>query len=343
MRTDIQQLFADHFTDENGQYIDRLENRTVATLFDKRLFKCFLPPEYGGLGLDHSETAEIIESCSYLNGSLGWLIQIGNGGMYFARNFDKATSLELFTPKDAVIAGSGAPCGKGSRTPEGYVISGKWPYCSGSDYATLFTVTFSDEEDGEIFAAILPREQVIRIKNWNAIGMRNTSTDTIELHSVVVPDHHVFRVAEQGCLTEVPLFQQDFTFFAQVFFLNVVFGIFQRFLDEGNELLERKKEHWAHYFPGRIERLKNALNKGTEQLCRGKGSIQQLLSDDAFGKLVENTTDPSIPIQITLDLRNCAHELYGMMGIEVLDAEHVISVCYCDLIAVSQHYLLTQN
>jgi hypothetical protein len=102
----------DHFNQASA----KMDSTVVELLFRERLFKCFLPTELNGLGLSLTETMQVIRECAYINGSLGWLVQIGNGGNYFASCFPEPISKELFSPLSAVIAGSGAPSGSAVKT-----------------------------------------------------------------------------------------------------------------------------------------------------------------------------------------------------------------------------------
>lgn len=340
MKPDINTIFKGHFTDNLGNYLDQVKPETIQTIIDHRLFKCFLPKTYGGLGLTMIETLEVIEACSCQNGSLGWLIQIGNGGMYFASCFEPKRSIELFSPSNAVIAGSGAPSGFGTRTDHGYYITGNWNYCSGSDYATLFTVTFQDKETGSIHAAIMQREKVIISKTWKAIGLKNTSTDTIRLESVYVPDEDVFNVTEKNCLQDHPIFNVPFNLFAQSFFLHSAFGIFERLLTEAGNMTDRKFAHWSIYFPNRLDLIKKVLQEQHDQLGSFRSFIRELLKD---GYLKDNGYNPRELNNIGRTLRNSAHEIFGLLGMEVLDSRHIIAICYQDILATTQHYLLLDH
>jgi alkylation response protein AidB-like acyl-CoA dehydrogenase len=342
MKPEIRKIFAGHFSDDRGNYCNKIEAKTIEAIFDQGLFKCFLPENYGGLGLSLIETLDVIEACAYENGSLGWLIQIGNGGMYFASNFDQGTSLDLFSPKNAVIAGSGAPSGFGKKTENGYLVTGTWNYCSGSDHATLFTVTFNDQETGETFAAIMSRDDVQRIKTWNSIGLRHTSTDTIRLETVFIPAGHVFNVSEQKGLTEVAIFRVPFTFFAQAFFLHTAFGIYERLLSESTNHLDRKSAHWSTHFPKRLNRAMHVIQQGHDLLNTHRSLIRAVVEENVRNEKVEDHQSADL-IQIAKNLRNSAHEIYSMLGIEVLDRDHVIAICYQDILATTQHYLLVDH
>lgn len=344
MVPEVRNLFKDQFK-RNGRYLNELSPSTIELIFVHNLFKCFLPKELGGLDLTMLETLKIIEDAAYLNGSFGWLIQIGNGGNYFASCFTEQKTKSLFTPKDAVIAGSGAPSGTGSRTAGGYVLNGNWKYCSGSDYASLFTVTFCDSETNEQFAAILPRDAVKITKDWNAIGLMNTSTHSIHLNSVFVPEDSVFKVNVKLCMQNHSVFNLPFIIFAQAFFIHVMIGVFDHFLDESINLLQVKSAHWKSLFPKRYAQLTWELEEGKQLVQTSRQRAENCVYDmQSFGSPVDKEDKYNKEMRYyAARIRQQAHMIYGLLGIEVLDRDHVISVCYLDLLTTSQHYLFVET
>ena len=97
----LTQLLKAHFTHVDGSYKNEITPEVINTIFEHGLFKLFLPQALGGLGLGMIDTLALIREAAYLNGSLGWLIQIGNGGMYFAIKVLKMSLLESYRNNDS--------------------------------------------------------------------------------------------------------------------------------------------------------------------------------------------------------------------------------------------------
>ena len=330
----------EHFKNPNAE----IDKSIIDLLFRERLFKCFLPNELNGLNLSLTETMKIIRETAFINGSLGWLIQIGNGGNYFASCFPETISKELFTPLSAVIAGSGAPSGSAEKTATGYLLSGTWRYCSGADYAGLFTVTFICPESREQLAAILTKGQVEVIRDWRTSGLSQTSTHSICLDQVEVNEKFVFNVMEQLCYLENPVFQMPFVVYAQAFFLQVVLGISARFLNETRKFINYKQRHWTTTFPNRLEtciahtyRLEEQIHHMTKRI--DEMTLSLIESNDA--KLLEMNYRTEL-IFLTKQLRELIHEVYWDLGIEVVYKDHPIHLVYQDFLVCTQHYLLRE-
>lgn len=344
MKPTISEIFGSSFLYKDGTYRNEISQKEIDLLFEHRLLKTFLPEELNGLGLSLTETLEIIREASFMNGSLGWLIQIGNGGNYFASCFEIELSKKWFTDAHSVIAGSGSVSGIAKSVSNGFIINGTWAYCSGADYATLFTITFQDPESGERKAAIIPRRDVQVLNDWKTIGLKHTSTHSISLKDVFVPNEQVFDVQEQKWLKEHPSFSVPFVIYAQAFFLQVVFGITDRILDESDRFLQTKRTHWKTAFPGKMNRTDELMNRIRFSLdTYGKRTVEiteQYQQEEDRSSEERHRTEL---VHYAKNIRNYVHELVGELGITVIYENHPISIFYLDLIVAGQHYLLRED
>jgi indole-3-acetate monooxygenase len=344
MKPELQVSFnqiKEHFNQPNA-VIDR---SLIDLLFRERLFKCFLPEELNGLHLSLTETMELIRECAYVNGSLGWLIQIGNGGNYFASCFPEHISKELFAPLSAVIAGSGAPSGSAEKNENGFILSGTWRYCSGADYAGLFTVSFISRESGEQLAAVLKKDQIQVIPDWKTSGLNQTSTHSIRLDRVEVNDRMVFNVAKQLSFLNNSVFHMPFVIYAQAFFLQVAIGLCFRFLDEANKAVESKRAHWAQIFPKRLRSTSENLRLLSDQnlhLLRRITEMTNSFEQQNKRSVDENKYRDELTF-LTKKMRELIHMCYWDLGIEVVFKEHPVHQVYQDFLVCTQHYLLQEN
>src|SRR4051812_23260818 len=117
----------------------RYPAHVIDALTAQRLFRLWIPRSLGGDELPLPASLEVFEAASRLDGAAGWLVTIGTGGGLFAAQFDEETAREIFGPPEALIAGSGAPCGTAVRSKDGYRVEGRWGYASGAHHATSFT------------------------------------------------------------------------------------------------------------------------------------------------------------------------------------------------------------
>lgn len=346
MIPDLNKIFENSFQTKEGTYKDYISKEDIDLIFEHKLFKCFLPESLGGLGYTFTQTLQIIEDASFINGSLGWLIQIGNGGMYFVTNFEEEVAKKLFTPLNAVIAGSGTPTSAAEPVDGGYIVSGKWKFCSGSDYATLFTITFTLNDTDEIYSAIIPRDQVQVLDDWDTIGMRNTSTNSIQVENVFVAKEFLFQLSERESFLDEKIFSLPFILYAQAFFIHVVYGVFKRMLSESETILLKKEEIWKIADSVRYKNFKKLISEAYILL-----EDEKHLTNSIVLKLIDPTYKSDSNYENKLqnefflaaeNIRKFAHTLYAALGIDVLYRSHPIAICYADLLSASQHKLLNK-
>lgn len=339
----VRQLFSNSFKTTDGKYNNVFTEKELNLIHENKLFKCFLPEHLGGLGMGLNDTLSVILDCAYMNGSLGWMIQIGNGGNYFITNLSSAVAEELFSPKEAVLTGSGTPTGVAKPTEGGYIFSGISRCASGSNYATLFTLTAYIEGTKDIISAIIPREKVRVINDWDTIGMRLTSTNTVAFEPVFVPQERVFKTSHRVSYFDLPILDLPFVIYAQAFFMYVVFGLVERFLDEAGTILESKKNFWQIEKPERYQKAMISIQKGRTLLSKSKALCRDLFDQIEHDKLHDTEFHEHTQIQIVreaIELKQYAHDSFPIYGMEVLDRKHVMNVVYSDLITICQHALL---
>jgi indole-3-acetate monooxygenase len=216
-----------------------------------RLFRLWIPRRFGGLELELPQTLRIYEAVARADGSVGWAVMIGAGGGLFAAYLDPAAADEIFTPHNAVIAGSGVPDGRAERVVGGYRVSGHWRYASGARFATTFTanctVTNNGQEicgaDGQslIRAMSFAPSDVTILPAWDTSGMRGTGSHDFQVQNVFVPQQRTFSVFTDGARESGPLYRLPFTVLTELPIAAVAVGIARHALDSFAELARRKR------------------------------------------------------------------------------------------------------
>lgn len=322
------------------------QSKTITYLKNQKLLKAFLPETLGGLNFSLPEMMELIERTSFIDGSLGWLVQIGNGGNYFISNLSNEVVDDLFGSHDFVIAGSGAVNTKAIEKDNGVVVSGKWNYCSGSAYASHFTIGFKKEGDSTKYAAILPKYGVNVQKNWDAFGLRSTSTNTIEINNQFIPQRNIFVVDEQINYQDLAIVALPFDVYAQAFFMPVAFGVFSHFIVEAAKIIEEKQQVWLAFCPNRLTFTNSKIAAANELLSKCKTTfIEQMEKALASGKNISPELKKDINLTVVEGIKamNIAtNELFPQFGMNVLSISHPLNKCYLDLKTLSQHYLLNE-
>jgi indole-3-acetate monooxygenase len=167
----------------------RLPAELAAELTKHGFFHMLLPRDLGGYEVDPVTQARVVEEISKADGSAGWCVMIAAQGCCFA-GFMPAEESRTVWGNNGIVAGTARPIGRAvwTETPEpGYVVSGRWPFASGSSHATWFAaecmVYDGDaprlDASGEHVSRMVfvPRESVTVHDVWDTLGLRGTASN----------------------------------------------------------------------------------------------------------------------------------------------------------------------
>ena len=175
----------------------------VAALYDSGVFRAMLPREVGGLEAEPVEWLEMIEALARINASAGWLAFIQSG---VGLTFLDPGRFERFRVRGGgrlILAMSlGRVGGKAIRDEGGYRVSGRWPFASGSPFATWLggmsvvcdaggSPVLDDAGESRRLLAIWPADQARLIDTWDGLGLRGTGSGDFEVTDLFVPDDQV--------------------------------------------------------------------------------------------------------------------------------------------------------
>jgi alkylation response protein AidB-like acyl-CoA dehydrogenase len=177
--------------------------RLVAALYDTGVFRAMLPREVGGLEAEPVEWLRMIEELARVDASVGWLAFIQSG---VGLTFLDPERFERFRVRGGgrlILAMSlGRLGGKAVRVDGGYRVTGRWPFASGSPFATwLGGMSVVSDSGGspvldasgqpQRLLAIWPSDQARLIDTWDGLGLRGTGSGDFEVSGLFVPDDQV--------------------------------------------------------------------------------------------------------------------------------------------------------
>jgi 3-hydroxy-9,10-secoandrosta-1,3,5(10)-triene-9,17-dione monooxygenase len=134
--------------------------------------------------------------------STAW--NVGNLGCHhwILAYYEPETQHELWDKNpDVLIASSIAlAAGRGKKTKDGFVVSGRWPFSSGvdnSDWNMLAVTVYDDDGKTPIDwrLCLVPKSDYEIIDTWYAMGMVGTGSKDIEVKEVFVPERRALALA----------------------------------------------------------------------------------------------------------------------------------------------------
>ena len=169
----------------------------MAALEAEGLFKLFVPRRFGGYEENLRTAMETIAEVARGDGSTAWAVALLNVCTWFGTTFSQQAQDDVFGANpDAKCCGIFTPGSKAQRVEGGYIVSGRWPYSSGSfaaDWATLgLALDVAPGEDPRALA-LIPKQAWTIEPTWFVAGMQGSGSDTIVVEDHFVPDHRIQR------------------------------------------------------------------------------------------------------------------------------------------------------
>ena len=324
-----------------------LHEAALHIIYQQKLFKLFVPERYNGRFTALPEALRIFEQASWIDGNFGWAVTIGSGGGYFVSSFPPDVSEAVFSPKSALIAGSGNATGTAIRVDGGYRLSGTWGYCSGAPHATTFTATALVDEGPEVLAFVLEPDQVEIITDWHSFGLRATGSHSIAAHDVFIPQERAFRVGNSE-YDASPIYTYPFMAFAVASFAAVCLGIGRHFLDESAQLVEANQARWDRTNPARAKFVSERIAEGKALLDRHSHqfyhAVERSWSNHAEGGADEANTEEVVRHgrAAAAAVLQSAQAIFPHLGMAALMEHQTINRVWRDLHTAAQHASLKE-
>ena len=194
----------------------KLPQPLVDAFIDARFFQMSVPHEFGGDELDFIESMRVMEELAVADGSAAWNVMIGSGNGRTAAALRNETAREVFSDPRVVCAAALPIGGEGLKTEGGYILTGRWPYCSGCQQSSWFMPGFLVKDGGharraadgrvETLVGVLPRTDWTIDENWNTAGMRGTGSHDIVISGAFVPEARTYSLVS-AVRMDTPLYR----------------------------------------------------------------------------------------------------------------------------------------
>jgi 3-hydroxy-9,10-secoandrosta-1,3,5(10)-triene-9,17-dione monooxygenase len=171
-------------------------------LHETGLFRYHQPKRFGGMELPFVAVVDIVAELARGCPSTAW--NVGNLGCHhwILGYYEPETQHEIWENNpDVLIASSIAlAAGRGRKTKDGFIVSGRWPFSSGvdnSDWNMLAVTIYDDEGKTPIDwrLCVVPKSDYKVIDTWYAMGMIGTGSKDIDVKEVFVPERRALALA----------------------------------------------------------------------------------------------------------------------------------------------------
>lgn len=193
--TELRPLIAEHAvrTEAERQVVPEV----IDALEGAGLFEVMVPERVGGLGATMATQLAVAAELGRACPSTAWVQAILNVTTWASSRTPAGAELfELAADgRRPRVCGVIAPTGTATPVDGGYLLSGKWPFSSGSFCANWYSagVLIADEQ-GEVIdagAALVPMGDLSIEDSWYVAGMSGTSSNTVVADNVFIPARRI--------------------------------------------------------------------------------------------------------------------------------------------------------
>jgi alkylation response protein AidB-like acyl-CoA dehydrogenase len=197
----------------------RLPRSIVDGMVTAGVFKLGVPRELGGFEADVATLFTVLETIASADGSAGWCAMIGATSGLVSGYLDAADAQAIFGAPDVIAGGVFAPYGRAVRDGDDVVVSGRWPFASGSSHCTWLMggamVETSNAARGIGAASprmvLFPARDATIHETWQVSGLCGTASNDIEVRELRVPYARTVSLIEDrprcdGALYRFPAF-----------------------------------------------------------------------------------------------------------------------------------------
>ena len=237
-----------------GEQARRVPDDVFRQMREGGLLRLFVPKVLGGLEVDPFTMIEVIETISRADGSTGWVAMILNGTFMTAWvEPTAAKQMAASVDGDVVLSGMFSPMGRATADADGFRVTGRWPFISGSSHAnwTLGGTLIMDgsnpvmRPDGQPDWRFMmfPMTDTVVHDTWRAAGLKATASHDLSVDNVYVPEELTPRPLFDVPRHDGPLWRFSFFGLLGCCMVGVPLGIARRALDEAVPLSQTKSRN----------------------------------------------------------------------------------------------------
>lgn len=320
----------------------------VKSLKKVGVYRAFVPKALGGDEISPAEFCRLIERIAKADASTGWVASFGVSAVYLGA-LPRETFEALYgADPDLTFAGSLFPPQVAREAPEGFIVSGRWPYCSGCMGADIIGVgTKGDDQTGGLPRMAIMRPHQLRIDpTWDAVGLGATGSHDVVVEDVLVPHGMTFVRGGTSQRAE-PIFRYPAMALAAQVLAVVGLGTAREALDYIQGQTASKSSITGAPAGGTRPYLQAGFAQAEAELSAARAYFYNTMEAAWEQVLHGGKVQTEMNVKLRLAATRAAHSgaaaartAFELGGTDALRRGHLLNRCMIDAAAVAQHAFL---
>ena len=345
---------------ERSEMHGTMPAEVVDALADAGLFWLLVPREVGGLEADATTALEVFEELAYADGSTGWSAMANATTSCFASIYTPDEAVEaMFGSEMGIHAGMLGPMGQATVVEDGYLVSGRYQFGSGSGHANWLGAGVMELVDGEpavselglpaMRVVFMPKERTEFRGNWDVMGLAGTGSFDYEVDEVVVPEAFSFLLLEASPQRGGPSYGIGLFGLTAIGHAGFALGVGSRALVEVLSIAKAKQRLGAgpiaeqqlfqHEFAMHDAAMRAARSYTYEAFAEAEAAVVE----HGMASLVEQQRMRQATTYATRIAADAARFAYTWAGSSGLRSPSVVQRCFRDIHAGTQHLYVDNN
>jgi alkylation response protein AidB-like acyl-CoA dehydrogenase len=332
----------------------------VDALHDAGLFGLMVPKELGGEEADLPTVLEVYEEVCRADGSTGWTLLANATTSAFAGAYTGRAAVDAMFggPRVPVAAGQFSPRGTAARDGDGYTVSGRYSFGSGSAHSGWIGGGALELRDGELVpgpsgtpvirAFFVPRERVNFLDNWDVMGLAGTGSYDYEVPEQSVAGDFTFDLINAEARRGGPVYRLGVLGLTAAGHAAFALGVGRRGMDELTRIVQTKHRLGAD--PLRDQQLFRhdyamhdaALHAARAFVFESFATVQDALEAGNDPTLEQRQRLRQSTTYATRVATDAVRFAYTAAGTDALRPS-VLQRCFRDLHAATQHLVVDNN
>ena len=322
----------------------RLPADVASAMAAAGLFRAITPQSLGGMESSPAVFMAMLETLGIANASASWCAMIACTSTLAAAHLPPDIAAKIFSDPEMIAAGIFAPMGKAVSDGDDYILTGRWPWGSGS--ANSHWVGLGAFIEGEKVPRMLflPTSEAELLDTWHVAGLRGTGSGDMAVKNIRVPKSHSIPSLFSAPVETGPLYTFPPFGLLGIGVASVALGNAQGALEEFHQLASAKKNQGSSRTLSERSGIQARYAENTAKLKAARA----YMADELAQTWDQAQADGAQSVERRAALRlACTHMartaaevcrvLYDMGGGAVLYEDSPIQRRFRDAHAITQH------
>ena len=171
---------------------------SMKVMVEAGVFRIPQPARTGGYEMSLRTLADAVTALSEACPSSGWVAMVMGAHHFCLGAWPEQAQDDVFRGgREGLVAGTLSWQGNARKVDGGYVVNGRWQFCSGVDRSNWIMLGCANAETGAPFVHVVaPREEIVIDDTWHVLGLEGTGSKDVVAKDVFVPVHRALDTRE---------------------------------------------------------------------------------------------------------------------------------------------------